>query len=83
MKYITEGFSCWKYTLIDGFKEVYERHEVNLATIFELLAYVFIELLVAPLHAIDVIVRGSTWAIEDNLGKPKIVKVESKKEKAL
>lgn len=83
MKYIIDGFNCWKKTLVDGFKEVYERHEVNMATIFELLAYVFIELLVSPLFLLDVVVRGTAWAIEDNLGKPKIVKVESKKEKAL
>lgn len=83
MKYITAGFSCWKYVFVNGFKEVYERHEVNLATVFELLAYVFIELITAPLHAADIVVHGSAFAIEENLGKPKKVKVKSKEEKAL
>ena len=83
MKYITEGFDCWKKTLINGFKEVYERHEVNLATIFELLVYILIELLVAPIQLIYIVVLGAAWAIEDTLGRPKIEKVESKKERAL
>ena len=78
MKYIIDGFNCWKKTLIDGFKEVYERHEVNMATILELFAYVLIELLVTPLFLLDVVVRGAAWAIEDNLGKCKSKKVDRK-----
>lgn len=83
MNYITDRFKCWKTTLVIGFKEVYERHEVNIATIFELLAYVFIELLVAPLQMINIVVRGTAWAIEDNLGKPKKKKESKKKARAL
>ena len=79
MKYIRNGFDYWSETLVSRFDEVYRRHETNIATIFELMAYTFIELFVAPLRLFAIVAFGITWTIEDHLGKPKIEEVESEK----
>lgn len=83
MEYIHKGFNCWADSFVERFAEVYERHDVNMATVFETLAYISIELLMAPLHFINIIICGAAWSIEDRLGKPKKKKESKKKARAL
>ena len=83
MGYIRRGLSLWADGFVERFAEVYERNDVNMASVVVTLAYVAIEVIVFPVHFISIVVSGTAWAIEDRLGKPKKKKESKKKARAL